>query len=61
MRPQQPPPTLTQIETIERLNVACGTSWPVPKTEREARFLIDGLVSEERKLKRGTGENHGDY
>lgn len=54
----RPAPTLTQVEMIAELNRALGTSWPVPETERDARFLIDGLVDEERRQKRSRAVSH---
>jgi len=34
------------------LNESMGTSYPVPESELDARFLIDGMVDEERRHKR---------
>jgi hypothetical protein len=45
-------PTLTQIEMIDTMNRALGTSYAIPATERDARFLIDGMIEDERKRKR---------
>lgn len=49
---QPPAPTLSQVEMIGVLNAALGTSHVVPDSEIDARFLIDGLIAEERKRKR---------
>lgn len=46
------PPTISQVETIGKLNEAIGSSYPVPASEADARFLIDGMVDEERRLRR---------
>jgi hypothetical protein len=45
----QPPPTAEQRRRLYALNRHLGTTWPLPATEKEARWLIDGLVSEERR------------
>ena len=48
----RPTPTLSQVEMVNTLNAALGTSYAVPSTETDARFLIDGMVDEERRIKR---------
>lgn len=52
-RAKRSSPTITQRETIASLNRSLGENHAVPATEREAAFLIEGLVSLERKRKRG--------
>jgi hypothetical protein len=47
-----PPPTITQTRTLASLNRSLGTTWALPATEKDTRFLIDGLISEERRRKR---------
>jgi len=37
---------------IKSMNKELGTSYAIPKTETDARFLIDGMIDEERKRKR---------
>jgi hypothetical protein len=47
-----PRPTITQVEMVDVLNRAMATSYSVPATGRDAAFLIDGMIAEERKFKR---------
>jgi hypothetical protein len=44
--------SITQVEMIDHMNAVLGTSYPMPKTWADARFLIDGMVDEERRRKR---------
>lgn len=46
------PPSVSQVEMIKSMNKELGTSYAIPKTETDARFLIDGMIDEERKRKR---------
>ena len=47
------PPTISQIQLIGELNEAMSTFYAVPKSELGARFLIDGMVVEERRMRHG--------
>jgi len=52
------PPTISQREMIRTMAGVLGREIEVPSSELEARFLIDGLVGEERRLKRGPAPAH---
>ena len=54
VKPVKPAPTITQRKTINVLNASIGTSYAAPTTEQDARFLIDGMVVEERRRKRSS-------
>lgn len=51
-KPTSVPPKLSQLEIIRSLSAQLGIDAPKPDTEAEARFVVDDLISRERRRRR---------
>ena len=47
-----PRPTITQMETIREFSRKLDMAVPAPKSEQDARYVIDDLIRLERKQRR---------
>ena len=47
-----PRPTITQMETIREFSRKLDMAVPIPKSDQDARFVIDDLIRLERKQRR---------